>query len=83
MKAMQFHGQQASSQSNSFELEFKIRNVQRYTNLITDVTRYDGDTKMVVKQSDGSQVTVNLYNLFENGQTELGVNYANYDAFLA
>lgn len=83
MKTMQFHGQQANSQSNSFELEFKVRNVQRYTNLITDITRYKNDEAMVVKNSDGTQVTVNLYKLFESGQADLGVSYANYDAFLA
>lgn len=83
MKVMQFSGQQANSQSNSFELEFKIRNVQRYSNLITDITRYKNDTAMTVRQNDGTESSVNLYDLFENGQNALGVNYANYDAFLA
>ena len=33
----------ASQQSRTFEFEFKIRNVQDYTNLIKEYTRYSGD----------------------------------------
>ena len=29
--------------SNSIEISFKVRNVQKYGNLITNITRYNGD----------------------------------------
>lgn len=83
LNPMQFGTDQTESQSNSFELQFKIRNVQRYTNLITDITRYKNDEKVQVKQDGQENKEVNLYALFENGQSQLGVNYSNYDAFLA
>jgi hypothetical protein len=30
----------ASKQSNSIEMQFRIRNIQNYQNLITNITRY-------------------------------------------
>ena len=83
LEPMQFMGQSTDKESNSFELQFKIRNVQRYTNLITDITRYHNDTAVKVKEDGQEDKVVSLYDLFENKQSELGVNYSNYDAFLA
>ena len=80
---MQFGTEQTDGQSKAVELQWKIRNVQRQTNLITDITRYKNDEKVKVRQDGQEDKEVNLYNLFENGQSQLGVNYSNYDAFLA
>ena len=62
-----------SEQSHTFEIQFKIRNVQDYSNLIKNVTRYNFvDEKGEVVKNDND-----LYNEFVD-QSE----YDNYDAFL-
>ena len=63
-------GSQATEQSHSIELTFKIRNVQDYSNLIRTITRYKNDEK--------------LYKAFYDEETgKFNTTYTNYDAFLA
>lgn len=64
-------GSQATEQSHSIELTFKIRNVQDYSNLIRTITRYKNDK--------------DLYAEFYNEETGKPryADYTNYDAFLA
>lgn len=38
-----FGSNDASMQSNTVEVQFKVRNIQNYKNLITNITRYNGD----------------------------------------
>ena len=67
-----------SKQSNAIELAFKVRNIQNYTNLITNVTRYNVPTAF---GDDGKPTSFSrddsLYTAFTN-QTL----YSNYDAYL-
>ena len=63
-------GNAATDLSHSIELMFKIRNVQDYSTLIHNITRYKNDSA--------------LYDAFydeENGAYKTG--YTNYDSFLA
>ena len=41
--AMTFGGSQQGQQAHTIELQFKVRNVQTYENLISNITRYKGD----------------------------------------
>ena len=67
---MIFAGQSDREQSHTFEFQFKIRNVQDYSNLIHNVTRY---------QNDGE-----YFNLFyDTEHSSYKTDYTNYDAFLA
>ena len=59
-----------SEQSHTFEIMFKIRNVQNYESLVKNVTRY-------YLNSDMNETDDVLYNEYI-GQT----NFDNYDAFL-
>lgn len=43
--SMVFNGGAATNTSNSFDFQFKVSNIQRYSNLITKVTRYKNDNK--------------------------------------
>ena len=63
-------GSQATEQSHSIELTFKVRNVQDYSNLIRTITRYKNDE--------------NLYKAFYDEETgKFNTTYTNYDSFLA
>lgn len=42
---MTFASNDSSKQSNSIEFQFKVRNIQDYSNLIKNTTRYKGDAK--------------------------------------
>ena len=68
----------SSKQSNAIELAFKVRNIQNYSNLITNVTRYNiptafDETGKVTSYTSDSDV----YKAF----TEQAL-YDNYDAYL-
>lgn len=65
-KSLTFGSDVAGSISHTIEMQLKIKNIQRYGTLITNVTRYEGD-----------DVEGGWYDQFLN-QTE----YNNYDAFL-
>ena len=65
---MTFAGSNTQEQSHSFEFQFKIRNVQDYSNLIRNVTRYKNDDA--------------LFAMFYDGNT-YQTSFTNYDAFLA
>ena len=41
--ALEFGTSDTSKQSNSIEMAFKVRNIQNYSNLITNITRYKND----------------------------------------
>ena len=67
-----------SKQSNAIELAFKVRNIQNYSNLITNVTRYNIPTAF---GADGKPTSYSRddakYNEFKEQKL-----YTNYDAFL-
>jgi len=42
-KPMVFASSESDKQSHTVEMQFKISNVQKYGNLITNITRYKGD----------------------------------------
>lgn len=42
-ETMEFGSTRADQQSHTLEMQFKVSNIQKYGNLITDVTRYQGD----------------------------------------
>lgn len=44
-ETMEFGSTRADQQSHTLEMQFKISNIQKYGNLITDVTRYQGDSQ--------------------------------------
>ena len=78
-RPLQFGGNQEGIDSNSIEMAFKIKNIQKYNNLITNVTRYDipsGYNEETGKPS-GYISDENKYQSFKN-QTQ----YDNYDAYL-
>lgn len=67
-----------SARSNSIEIAFKVRNIQNYANLITNITRYnipvldsDGKVTSYIKDDD-------KYNAFLNNKD----GFTNYDAYL-
>ena len=67
---MVFAGADDGEQSHSFEFQFKIRNVQDYSNLIHNITRYKNDT--------------DYFNAFyDTAERTYKTEYTNYDAFLA
>ena len=76
---LEFGTSDTAKQSNAIELAFKIRNVQNYSNLITNVTRYNiptafgDDGKPTSYTSDAS--------IYENDFKNQNL-YTNYDAFL-
>lgn len=68
-----FAGTTDSTQSHTFEIQFKIRNIQDYSNLIKNITRYNfvDEDGQVIKNDE------EYYNQFI-----AQVMYDNYDAFL-
>lgn len=64
-----FASQNDREQSHTFEFQFRVRNVQNYSNLIHNITRYKNDSV--------------YFNEFYDEQTGYKTNYTNYDAFLA
>jgi S-adenosylmethionine hydrolase len=42
-KPMVFASGESDKQSHTVELQFKVSNIQKYGNLITNITRYKGD----------------------------------------
>jgi hypothetical protein len=59
---MIFNGIDASIQSNSIEIQFKVRNIQDYSNLIKNTTRYKDDSKFYTAFT--SQSVYNNYDAF-------------------
>lgn len=62
-------GNAATDLSHTIELCFKIRNVQDYSALIHNITRYKNDSA--------------LYEAFYTDETGYKTSYTNYDSFLA
>ena len=59
---MTFASTDSSQQSNSIEIQFKVRNVQDYSNLIHNVTRYTNDDKFY--EAFKAQTQYNNYDAF-------------------
>lgn len=59
---MTFASTDSSMQSNSIEVQFKVRNVQDYSNLIHNVTRYTNDDKFY--EAFKAQTQYNNYDAF-------------------
>ena len=87
-----FATQNASNQSHTFEFQFKVRNVQDYSQIIHNVTRYRANTEATHGRTFGSWTddfsyngdpsvyqafTERTYLEWSNGRV-----YDNYDAFL-
>ena len=86
LKKTQFASSSASDQSHTFEFQFKVRNVQDYSNIVHNVTRYKGNTDERY-DTYPNWVDDEVYQTFTN-KTYLqepwsnGKEYDNYDAFL-
>ena len=72
-KSMTFASNNLDNQSHTVELQFRIRNIQNYDNLIKNITRYK------FGEGDDAPTDDNYYEEFK-AQKETG--YDNYDAFL-
>lgn len=66
---MVFAGNNDREQSHTLEFQFKIRNVQDYSNLIHNITRYKNDSE--------------VFAAFYDSQTGYKTDFTNYDAYLA
>lgn len=72
-KSMTFASNNLDSQSHTVELQFRIRNIQNYDNLIKNITRY--------KFGEGDDApTDDTY--YEEFKVQKDTGYDNYDAFL-
>ena len=60
-------GSDVNSIAHTIEMQFKIRNIQNYSNLIRNITRYNNDTELFNK-------------FYEDGVYK--TKYTNYDSFL-
>ena len=87
-----FADQNASNQSHTFEFQFKVRNVQDYSQIIHNVTRYKANSEPTHGRTYGNWTddfsyngAPSVYQAFTN-RTYLewsnGRVYDNYDAFL-
>jgi len=82
----QFATSNTSAQSHTFEFQFKVRNVQDYSNIVHNVTRYKGNTDDRYDTYPG-WVDDEVYQTFTNKsylneEWSDGKEYDNYDAFL-
>ena len=88
----QFATTNASSKSHTFEFQFKVRNVQDYSQIIHNITRYKSNSEPTHGRTFGSWTDdfsyngdPSVYQAFMN-RTYLGWSdgkvYDNYDAFL-
>ena len=66
---MIFAGNNDREQSHTLEFQFKIRNVQDYSNLIHNITRYKGDSE--------------VFSAFYDNEHGYKTSFTNYDAYLA
>lgn len=84
LKQTRFATSNASNQSHTFEFQFKVRNVQDYSNIVHNITRYKGNTDERYDTYPG-WIDEETYAAFIN-KTYLdwseGKEYDNYDAFL-
>ena len=62
--ALEFGTSDTSKQSNSIELAFKVRNIQNYANLITNITRYKNDENWYKAFTDPSQKQHSNYDAY-------------------
>ena len=96
LKQTRFATQNASNQSHTFEFQFKVRNVQDYSQIIHNVTRYKGNTDDRY-DTYPNWTDKDAYEAFsgldENGNVSLAkqneylswhnnIKFDNYDAFL-
>ena len=72
-KSMTFASNNLDNQSHTVELQFRIRNIQNYDNLIKNITRYK------IGEGDDAPTDDTYYEEFK-AQKDTG--YDNYDAFL-
>lgn len=92
LKQTKFATQNASNQSHTFEFQFKVRNVQDYSQIIHNVTRYKANSEASHGRTFGSWTDDFSYNdapsVYQayTDRTYLewsnGKVYDNYDAFL-
>lgn len=74
-----FSGSNANELSNTIEVQLKLTNIQNYTNLITNVTRYKYKDPEAIGENSSEFKDTDWYNAFiDKNQTQ----YDNYDAFL-
>lgn len=86
LKQTRFATSNSSNQSHTFEFQFKVRNVQDYSNIVHNITRYQGNTDDRYNTYPG-WVDNEVYTTFNNksylNETwSDGKEYDNYDAFL-
>lgn len=74
-----FSGKDADQQSNTVEVQLRLTNIQNYTNLITNITRYKYKDPLAAGENDPEFKDTDWYKAFiASNQTQ----YNNYDAFL-
>lgn len=74
-----FSGSTANELSNTVEVQLKLTNIQNYSNLVTNVTRYKYKDPAATGDDDPEFKDTDWYNAFiDQNQTQ----YNNYDAFL-
>ena len=61
---MVFNGIDSSTQSNSIEIQFKVRNIQDYSNLIKNTTRYEDDSDWYAAFTAPDQTRYDNYDAF-------------------
>ena len=75
-----------SAQSHTFEFQFKVRNVQDYSNIVHNITRYKGNTddRYPTYPSWNDEEVYQTFNnkSYLNETWSNGKEYDNYDAFL-
>lgn len=77
-------GTNASNQSCTFEFQFKVRNVQDYSNIIHNITRYKGNTddRYPTYPNWTDEIVYSIFNNKSYLEDSEGKVYDNYDAFL-
>ena len=86
LKQTIFATSSASEQSHTFEFQFKVRNVQDYSSIVHNVTRYQGNTEEQHPPTYPNWTDENAYNVYTHPELYLewsnGKEFDNYDAFL-
>ena len=91
LKQTHFATGDVSNQSHTFEFQFKVRNVQDYSSIVHNITRYKGNTEQdhppVFIWDDSDSYPTEAYTKFNNPDLYVewsnGKIFDNYDAFLS
>ena len=86
---MTFASSDNSKASNTIEFQFKVRNIQDYSNLIKNTTRYKGDDKFYTEFTKPTQTAYSNYDAFlqywlplyelAEGETRVSIDDLEFD----